>query len=73
MVTVLRLTFTILSIIGHIITRPGPFNGITLPSLKTTPLSYSFSIFIALESTYTAKKIINRSEIKDVSNIGTSF
>ena len=46
-VMVLRLTFTSLSMPGMIIISPGPLSGMSLPRRKTTPLSYSFSIFIA--------------------------
>jgi hypothetical protein len=61
MVIVRRSTLTILSIIGQIIIRPGPLTGISLPSLKMTPLSYSRKILIALERkniTTTIKKIL---------------
>ena len=42
----LKLTFTILSIPGRTIINPGPFVLKNLPSLKITPLSYSFKTFM---------------------------
>ena len=47
MVTSLRLTRTIFSRIGMMITRPGPLVLVKRPRKKTTALSYSRVILIA--------------------------
>ena len=55
--TVLKLTLTILSTIGIINKRPGPFAPINQPSRKSTPLSYSRNTLKALESIIIKKTI----------------
>jgi hypothetical protein len=61
--------------IGQMRTSPGPFTGMILPSLKTTPLSYSLRIFIALERKYRMRNITRIKPMKDgaKSGIVTSF
>ena len=45
--TTLRLTLRIWSMMGKTRMRPGPFAPMTFPSLKTTPLWYSFNTRMA--------------------------
>src|SRR6056297_2573514 len=61
-----KLTFTIRSMIGIRIIRPGPFAPTILPKRKITPLSYSLTILIAWDKIMTITIRIPRYRLDEV-------
>src|SRR5712692_4964802 len=61
----LRSTFTSLLMTGKIRTIPGPFEPVSLPSLNWTTRSYSRTIL--MEDAKSARKIISRMIMKNIS------
>jgi hypothetical protein len=58
---------------GIRIIRPGPFTGISLPSLKITPLSYSRRTLMILKIIKPARKTRNTADENKLTGMLSSF